>query len=1024
MKKLSITVYIFFALVLSIQSQSLDSLWTVYTDQNEKSNERGYAGIGIVQNLMASNPDSANNILSDVILLAKQNADTLILGHAYKFRGYLYYIRSEYETAIENWEKSKVFYAQLNDKRGTVAIDVNIGLIYLQQGDYDKALDTYSKAMDDSKDVKDSITTGTIIMNMGSIYMRKGDYAKAKELIEQSLEYFIPINEKISISRSYNNLGIIASEQGNHIEALANYKKSLKIGQELQDGYEIAMANLNIGLVFLDQKNYQTAEKYMYESLAYFEGQSNEFNIAKINNNLGVINLDQKKYSVALEYFEKANKLREKIKDQRGLALTLVNMGMAYTGLEKYQLAEQYYLKGIQIHETIGHASGLVMAYSHLAQSYNEQGKYNQAILQLNKALPLSQEHNLSEEEMYIARHLSNAYEGLRNFEKAFEQQSRYIFLKDSLDKINNREELLNQQVQFELDKQSFADSLNFASRELQTQLEYESNINRLGKTFTVILVVFLLIAFFVFYRFNLRRKLAKAETLRLKELDDFKNKLYTNITHEFRTPLTVIMGVNDQIEGYEEERRLIRRNSSNLLRLINQILDLSKLESGKAKLNLIQADIIIYLKYLIESFHSLAYSKKINLTFYPDVDELMMDFDREKLEIVISNLLSNAIKFTPEFGKVLVVAKQISHNGNSQLELRVIDSGVGIKEEDLEKVFDRYYQTDNKFSTDEQGTGIGLALTKELIELQNGSVKVKSTVGEGAEFLVHIPVTNNASQQDIESHVIPELRIPETEVKESLKKTDQPVLLIIEDNADVMRYLKGTLDSDYQLLFARNGQQGIDVALEQVPEIIISDVMMPEKDGFEVCDFLKNDERTSHIPIILLTAKADYESRIQGLKRGADAYLAKPFQKDELLVRLEKLLELRVTMQKRFATYTLVSDKVEEEPELVIENAFIQKLRQIVETNMEDPEFGINELCNSVNLSRMQVHRKLKALTGITTTQFIRDIRLEKSLEFLKNPDMNISEVAYQVGFSDPNYYSRSFVQKYGKAPSEYLKR
>ena len=480
-------------------------------------------------------------------------------------------------------------------------------------------------------------------------------------------------------------------------------------------------------------------------------------------------------------------------------------------------------------------------------------------------------------------------------------------------------------------------------------------------------------------------------------------------------------MGVNDQINGYEDERRLIRRNSANLLRLINQILDLSKLESGKAKLNLIQSDVIIYLKYLIESFHSLAYSKKINLTFYPDIEELLMDFDREKLEIVISNLLSNAIKFTPEFGKVLVVAKQIPQNGNSQLELRVIDSGVGIKNNELDKIFDRYYQTDSKYSTEEQGTGIGLALTKELIELQNGSIKVKSAEDEGSEFLINIPVTKHAEKQDIESHVLPELHIPETEVKESLKKTNQPVLLIIEDNADVMRYLKGTLDSDYQLLFARNGQQGIDLALEQVPEIIISDVMMPKKDGFEVCDFLKNDERTSHIPIILLTAKADFESRIQGLKCGADAYLAKPFQKDELLIRLEKLLELRANMQKRFSNLSIPAESNTEEPELVLEDAFILKLKKVLEDNIENPEFGINELCDAISLSRMQVHRKLKALTGVTTTQFIRDIRLDKSLEFLKNPELNISEVAYQVGFSDPNYYSRSFVQKYGKTPSEW---
>ncbi|MCB0581746.1 MAG: response regulator, partial [Phaeodactylibacter sp.] len=437
-------------------------------------------------------------------------------------------------------------------------------------------------------------------------------------------------------------------------------------------------------------------------------------------------------------------------------------------------------------------------------------------------------------------------------------------------------------------------------------------------------------------YRFQLNRRLALAEAARLKELDSFKTKLYTNITHEFRTPLTVIQGMMDNIKGYDEEKGIIKRNSQNLLNLINRLLGLSKLDAGKLELNLAQGNILPFLRYVTESFHSFALNQKVNLNFYSDAEEIIMDYDPEKMLEVLSNLLSNALKFTPEYGKVQVVVKEKNREGKPHLELTVSDTGIGIAPERLPHVFDRFYQVETGNTRKAEGTGIGLALVKELVDLMGGTIDVESEVGEGASFRVMLPVTRQADaidavdveQSDIPVHAgaiddptiasIVSATAPagrastarHSEAKEGIVSAlSKYTLLLVEDNRDVMQYLTTCLSSPlgggreeaYHLLYARNGREGIAQAREHIPDIIISDVMMPEVDGFELCKTLKQDERTSHIPIILLTARADMPSKVEGLEYGADAYLVKPFHKEELEVRLRKLIELRRKLQERY---------------------------------------------------------------------------------------------------------------------------
>jgi len=524
-----------------------------------------------------------------------------------------------------------------------------------------------------------------------------------------------------------------------------------------------------------------------------------------------------------------------------------------------------------------------------------------------------------------------------------------------------------------------------------------------------------------IILRFKLKQERTKQESTRLQELDNVKTKLYTNITHEFRTPLTVIMGMNENINGHPHERSLIQRNAENLLGLINQLLDLSKLDSGNIKLNNIYGDIVVYLQYLTESFYSMASQKKINLRFDAAMKSLEMDYDEIKIQHVIYNLLSNAIKFTKSGGKINV---RIQKEG-SNLKIEVRDTGEGIANEDLPHIFERFYQAGAKTKVNQgvqsySGTGIGLALTKELVDIMEGIITVKSELNWGTAFTVFLPIKNEKTsiKTTVSSENNIDLILEETTMIKELPQSDKPLLLVVEDNPGIISYIRSIVKETYDLKIAVNGEEGIDKAIELIPDIIISDVMMPEKNGFEVCNILKKDERTSHIPIIMLTAKADLSSKIEGLEAGADAYMAKPFEKKELIIRLEKLLELRKKLQEYYGDGKI--DDNNSDGYESIEYAFITKIKSYIEQHFQDPELSVTTISEVLNLKHSQLYRKLKAVTGKTLSQFIRSVRLQKSIHLIKTTDLTIAEVAYEVGYNDPNYFTRSFKKEFDKVPGD----
>ena len=544
--------------------------------------------------------------------------------------------------------------------------------------------------------------------------------------------------------------------------------------------------------------------------------------------------------------------------------------------------------------------------------------------------------------------------------------------------------------------------------------------------------------------------KMKQFEAEKLQEIDQLKSRFFANISHEFRTPLTLILGSMEQLisgkfkGNLKETYSIIIRNGKRLLQLINQLLDLSKLEAGRMTLQAGSLELIGLLKALVLSFSSLAERKKITLTFKAEEESVIGYVDKDKLEKIVLNLLSNAFKYTLAGGTISVMVKTSSKadkpgasTDNEFVNIRIADTGLGIAEEHLEKIFDRFYQTDETHDK-RSSTGIGLALVKELVELHQGEIFMDSKINEGTEFTVRLPL-GKAHLKDEEMNDKPDaeaypdgpvdadLFVAEVdssgiiEHEPKIPNEEATIVLIVEDNLDVRSYIRGILEPFFRIVEAQDGREGLDKAVKFIPDLVVSDIMMPKMDGYELCKTLKTDERTSHIPVILLTARAAGESKLEGLETGADDYIIKPFDSKELLVRVKNLIKSRQQLRQRFSREIVL--KPQDIAVTPMDEVFLHKVQTVVNRHLDDENFSIEMLGHEVGMSRSQIHRKLRALVDQSASRFIRSMRLQRAVELMKKRAGNIAEIAYMTGFHNQAYFTTCFQEQFGCTPKEYLK-
>jgi signal transduction histidine kinase/ligand-binding sensor domain-containing protein/DNA-binding response OmpR family regulator len=542
--------------------------------------------------------------------------------------------------------------------------------------------------------------------------------------------------------------------------------------------------------------------------------------------------------------------------------------------------------------------------------------------------------------------------------------------------------------------------------------------------------------------------ELRRLESERLHEMDELKSRFFTNISHEFRTPLTLILGPLQQIiertkeADTRDDLRVVHKNAKRLLALVNQLLDISKLESGTTKLQTAPRNIVQLWKALVLSFASHAERKRITLTFNAREDGVVAYIDEDKIEKIVINILSNAIKFTPEGGRIDVVVIK----DEAFVNMTVRDTGIGIPQNKMSKIFDRFYQVDGSHTRAQEGTGIGLSLTKELVELHKGTIEAESIEGKGTTFTIRIPLgKEHLKPEEIReaeregSHlagkevpVLPEGEICQeelraqrpdigviTEASLSADQTGQPLLLIVEDNSDVRNYIRNSVDQIYRIREAIDGEDGWSKSIVHMPDIIVSDVMMPRMDGFELCQKLKTDQRTSHIPVILLTAKASNADKIEGFDIGADDYIIKPFDAGEVRARIRNLLAQRRRLHEHFRRYGLF--EIEEGKITPLDQKFLQKTVAVIAEHMSDAAFGVEVLASEMAVSRSLLLKKIEALIGEPPSELVKRTRLNKAAQLIEGRYGNISEIALEVGFNNPSYFGECFKKQFGCTPSHY---
>ncbi len=953
-------------LSISVQGQSkLDSL-ELALEQTSTDSTRIKLLHQLSDEYSYEYPAKAQELLQQAISLSEEANTPLLTIEGLSKLGHFLALRSSYDSALNAFERA----LRLSEKE-----------------DFDKG---YSEAL----------------LGLGETHWRQGNLKKAQEYQERNIEFSRSIGNKEGIASSYNTLGNINNDVGEFTKAMEYYTSAANLFEEIGNKRNTSIALTNVGLIHQRLENYEKAIDYYLASDSIFEQLEFHRGNAYIASKLATVYKNLEQYEKSLSYSQRALTAYEKLGGRSAIAEIKHNVGNLYWEQKKYEEALPYYLEARAINLEIGDSMAVALNTQSVGGTYFQLDQSDKALQYLEEALTIAKATGAKLTIMDSYETLSAVHFDQQNFQSAYENLSQFIKLRDSLYTIEKRDLASEIEAKYQNEaKQNEIDLLESENTLQALQIEKRQN-ERNG--LIIISIVILIVLALIINQYRIKQ----ASNKQLKELDQIKSTFFENISHEFRTPLSLILApVKDRMkqpleEGDEHLFNTVIKNAENLDELIKQLLDLAKLEKDKYDLRLEPVESSGFFKVITASYESLAAVKQITFDIeIPDEDQ-WLELDKDLLRKICNNLLSNAFKFTPADGHVRF---RLTYDEN--LIIDVSDTGPGIPTKDQERIFDRFSQVDGPHAT---GTGIGLALTRELVEASGGTIKLTSKVGEGSSFEVSIPVNPVSAQESDSSEVLSEQAHDVVENTFALSEKEQ-TLLIIEDNADLRTYLSSLFQEEYNIHSAIDGKKGIDAAKEIIPDLVISDIMMDEMDGLEVCRSLKSNEETDHIPIILLTARSDQQTKLEGLKQGADAYILKPFESEELRATVHNLIEQR---QKLRARYTSTPDNGESSQ--VETPPFVLKCEKIVHDNLSNDSFTADDFSREIGMSRMQVHRKLKAMTDLSTTAFIRHHRLIEAKSLLEKGEP-VSQVAYAVGFSSLSYFSKVFKEHYGILPSEH---
>ena len=933
-----------------------------------------------------------------------------------------------------------------------------LGIANLQRdiGNMDSVYSVLSKVDQKYQEIR----TGFVDVDIANVYYEIGDVKKA-------LYYYNRIIEKIK-SDEYESYEVIGSylETGRFLfEGLHNYNSAL-------DYYDKALINarenddilkeIEILLALGDLHNAINIDSiplHYYEKSRFMAEKSGNYKyLIKSNQKLADYYIENKRYNNGLDLYKKAIHVSEKT------GARLVSIGLyfdiaeVYLEMQEYDTARYYIFKGITQADLLGDYRYLTVAYNKLGKLYYARKQYPEAIKYFTNAL----KHARHLKNLQIAKKsaylLYESFNETGQYQNALKYYRDFKAFEDSLNIIEKERNLINLEMHFELEKINRQNQQKL--EELQLSSEIKVKKQKWIIAYALAGILFLVLFVSVLFR-NYKRKQHDNQLLliqkteienqknqietmarKVHQADEMKINFFTNISHELRTPLTIIISLAGELVQAKSINELtrnkvmsIRKNTGKLVFMINQLLDLRKLDDGRMRIVVVYGNIVAATIRIVKSLESLANQKGIEVRIDYSDEIISGYFDPEKFETILVNLLTNAIKFSKSNELITV---KIENDQNSYINLMVRDSGIGIPADQLEYIFKPFFQASNN----SYGSGIGLALTKELVELMNGTISVESKLNQGSCFNVRLPVskeflgkaeivtkedTTTTLSYDKELYLeflSEDYKIMNEEYQLtsglSVNEIHEKSLLIIEDNPELRSFMRSAFSKSYRIYIASNGKVGYEIAMSKIPDIIISDIMMPEMNGIELCQELKKQEKTSHIPLILLTAKAGNDNLIEGYNTGADDYITKPFNIEVLKARIQNILESREKLYKKF------SHEVSIHPEEIAytspDQSFLKRARLIIETNMDNMDFDVNQFVEKMHVSRAHLYRKLKALTNMSVKEFIRIIRLKKAAELLAENSYTIAEISYKVGFSSPAYFTKCFREQFKYSPKKFL--
>ena len=931
------------------------------------------------------NPDSALFYIKKIkVLTTKLNYGIGIVEADYLHASYFRRLQNS-DSAIFYFNKALLYAKKINYKKGIAVSNNGLCHVYYRMGLLDNAINTCNECLVVAKQMNDLAIIPDSYIALGNIYLRQND-------LKQALKYVLKVDSihntqelrQDIIAAAFQSIGIIYLELGQlnkseeyFLKANNEFKK-----MPIDPTYYLHTTKWHLGEVYYKQGNLKKADSILLDSYDFFNEIKDNRTVAEISKYLGLMNLEFNKMNAAENYLLNAFNLHKEFQNEYEVSFAALELGKLYIKQEKPKKAID--------------------------------------ILKHTLQYKTSQKNSFIKQEIYLI--LSKAYAKENIYNNAYVSLQNSARLKDSLQNVQNVVQISEIEEKYQSEKKEKEIVLLKSQNELAEQQKTNQRNILLGG-----IGVSSLAGLFFFFLYRNRQKTNR----KLKEIDTLKSNFFANISHEFRTPLTLISApLEKRLEKpklSKDDRtdfEMMQRSSNRLLNLVDQLLDLSKLESGNLKLKVKQGNLTPLLKSLGSSFKHLANQKNIDYKIAIQHSDIAW-FDKDVIEKIVINLLSNAFKYTPENGTI----NFRSVLKNNKLQLDIENSGMTLSEEKMKQIFNRFYQDDSTA----EGVGIGLALVKELVTLSHGTIKTATTTNSTILFTVVLPIdeidfakdelvtSKDAISITNEYESKPLITSKKTAKHEKTIDEDQPILLVVEDSADVRDFISRSFSKSYQIIQAENGHIGIEKAIEFVPDLIISDIMMPETTGLELCDRLKKDERTSHIPIILLTAKVGEEDQYTGLETGADDYITKPFKIKLLETRIKNLVASRKLLRDRYSQEVILKPKdIAITP---VDEQFLERIQKVMNEKLVESSFSIEEFSQSVGMSRMQLHRKLKALTGLSASEFIRSQRLKLAAQLLKKSEINVSQVGYSVGFNDHAYFSKCFKEMYHCTPTEYVK-